>query len=165
LEFITVDVVKEIINEVNIHNEGPSNFESLFNVRKLKGKYNISMLNSDKTWVDFASNIDVYPRPSYGSETSGYRFELDGVTIGTIIKTLNLNVIEIKVGDTLMVLKVDNADVINYTYSYDEFASTFIPRHEKQFSPISESIINQILTRNTSKQPMEISEMSDSVSG
>ena len=41
LETITVDIVKAIIDEVNIHEEIPTAFEDVFNIEKLEDKYDI----------------------------------------------------------------------------------------------------------------------------
>lgn len=41
LEIITIDVLKAIIQEVNIHNESPTVFKDVFNVKKMSGKFNV----------------------------------------------------------------------------------------------------------------------------
>lgn len=41
LEMITIDIVKAIVNEVNIHNNPPSVFKDIFNVRARSNKFNI----------------------------------------------------------------------------------------------------------------------------
>lgn len=67
LDVITVDIVKSIITEVNIHNEAPDTFGDVFNVSKLKGKFNV-MLKDEKgefTKKQF-DNISLSPRPDFG---------------------------------------------------------------------------------------------------
>lgn len=41
LETITIDTVKEVLNEVNIHNEDPKVFESVFNVQRTSKTFDI----------------------------------------------------------------------------------------------------------------------------
>ena len=41
LELITVDIVSAIVQEVNIHQESPSNFENVFNVEKIRGSHDV----------------------------------------------------------------------------------------------------------------------------
>ncbi len=48
LEIITIDIVKAIVNEVNIHHESPEQFKDIFNVEKLSGQYNVSVLDADR---------------------------------------------------------------------------------------------------------------------
>ena len=48
LEIITVDIVKSIINEVNIQEESPLNFKNIFNASTRKGKYKVFMEKDDK---------------------------------------------------------------------------------------------------------------------
>jgi hypothetical protein len=45
LNIITVDIVKAVINEVNIHNENPSEFEDIFNVTKKERRFDVYWLN------------------------------------------------------------------------------------------------------------------------
>jgi len=48
LESITIDIAKAVIQEVNIHNEDPEVFSDIFNVKKLSGKYDITIYNEDE---------------------------------------------------------------------------------------------------------------------
>lgn len=41
LETITVDIVKSVVEEVNIHNEPPANFANVFNIKQNGNKYNV----------------------------------------------------------------------------------------------------------------------------
>lgn len=47
LELITVDIVKAVISEVNIHNESPEAFKDVFNVEEKDDKYNIYWLTEN----------------------------------------------------------------------------------------------------------------------
>lgn len=155
LETITVDIVKAIINEVNIHQEGPSAFESIFNVKKLKGKYNISIKEDDGTLSDLAKSVNTYPRPTYSDGHIGYRFEIDGNTIGTITRVIDWTTIEIeplegekgaKLGfDKPIIVKIADADIINYSYAYDDsFGLGLVNKPIKKISEFAKNIIKLI---------------------
>jgi hypothetical protein len=154
LETITVDIVKAIINEVNIHEEGPSAFESIFNVKKLKGRYNISMKDEDGQLVELANSVSVYPRPMFSENHVDYRFEIDNKSIGVVRRVINFSTIEIepfdgekgeKLGFTEpIIIKVEDADIINYTYAYDGYGSSVVNKPKKGVSPFAKNIIDKI---------------------
>lgn len=95
LELITVDIVKSILQEVNIHNESPEKFGDVFNVKKLTGKYNIYTLGEGEIEQITAKNIDIYPRPKYSENTIGYHLEIDNTYLGQITNVLDENIIEV----------------------------------------------------------------------
>lgn len=150
LETITVDIVKAVLNEVNIHEESPTAFEGIFNVKKLKGKYNVSIREEDGTLTEIASNIGVYPRPTFNESNVGEELEVDGVSVGEIVRVVNFNTIEVEpyefedgtpIGfkDNLMI-KIEDADLINYAYAYDGFGSTQVSRPKKKSSEFLKNI-------------------------
>jgi hypothetical protein len=153
LETITVDIVKAVLNEVNIHEEAPTAFESIFNVKKLKGKYNVSIREEDGTLTEIASNISVNPRPMFNEGNVGYELDVDGVTVGEVVRVINYNTIEVEpyeledgsvIGfkDNIMV-KVEDADLINYAYAYDGFGSSQISRPKKKSSDFLKNITKE----------------------
>lgn len=154
LETITVDIVKAIINEVNIHEEGPLAFESIFNVKKIKGKYNISVREDDGTLSELASNASVYPRPTYNENHVGYYFEVDNQSIGKISRVINYSTIEVepfvsddgkRLGfDEPILVKVEDADVINYAYAYDNLGSTMVQKPKKGISSFGKNLLEKI---------------------
>lgn len=150
LETITVDIVKAVLNEVNIHEESPTAFESIFNVKKLKGKYNVSIREEDGTLTEIASNISVNPRPMFNEGSVGYELDVDGVTVGEVVRVINYNTIEVEpyeledgslIGfkDNIMV-KVEDADLVNYAYAYDGFGSSQVSRPKKKSSDFLKNI-------------------------
>lgn len=150
LETITVDIVKAVLNEVNIHEEAPTAFETIFNVKKLKGKYNVSIREEDGTLTEIASNIGVHPRPMFNEGNVGYILEVDGVTVGEIIRVVNYNTVEVEpyeledgslIGfkENIMV-KIEDADLINYAYAYDGFGSAQVSRPKKKSSDFLKNI-------------------------
>ncbi len=150
LETITVDIVKAVLNEVNIHEEAPTAFETIFNVKKLRGKYNVSIREEDGTLTEIASNIGVHPRPMFNEGNVGYGLEVDSVTVGEIVRVVNYNTVEVEpyeledgspVGfkENIMV-KIEDADLINYAYAYDGFGSTQVSRPKKKSSDFLKNI-------------------------
>jgi len=133
LETITIDIVKSVLSEVNIHEEAPSAFESVFNVKKIKGNYNIKLVE-DGQLSELAKNVKVYPRPTFTDSNIGYRFEIDDNTFGRVTRIINWTTVEISpytddkgknIGfDKPIILKIEDADAVNHSYtygSYDEY--------------------------------------------
>jgi hypothetical protein len=159
LETITIDIVKAVINEVNIHEEAPSAFEDVFNVKKIKGNYNVKLVEDGKL-SELAKNVRIYPRPTYNDGTIGYRFEIDGQTIGHVSRIVNWTTIEVspyvddkgkKVGfDEPIIIKIEDADAVNYSYtygSYDEYGmptNDFATSNSKEISDKAKSIIKAL---------------------
>lgn len=159
LETITIDIVKAVINEVNIHEEAPSAFEDVFNVKKIKGNYNVKLVEDGKL-SELAKNVRIYPRPTYNDGTVGYRFEIDGQTIGHVSRIVNWTTIEVspyvddkgkKVGfDEPIIIKIEDADAVNYSYtygSYDEYGmptNDFATSNSKEISDKAKSIIKAL---------------------
>lgn len=52
LQNITIDIAKSVIVEVNIHDELPEQFKSIFNVKQITGKYDLTVLNPDGKTYD-----------------------------------------------------------------------------------------------------------------
>ena len=48
LEQITIDIVKSVLNEVNIHHEDPYTFKNIFNIKLMNKKKNIYKMEIDK---------------------------------------------------------------------------------------------------------------------
>ena len=159
LETITVDIVKAILGEVNIHQEAPSEFEAIFNVKKIKGKFNVQMRDEDGRLVELASNVKVYPKPMYNEGHVGYWLEIDNQRIGQISRVINYSTIEIeplegengkKLGfDEPILIKVGDADTINYSYAYDDdfgvgFGTSGMKKSSKEMSDFAKNIIKKI---------------------
>jgi len=151
LETITVDIVKAIISECNIHNEAPSAFESVFNVKKLKGKYNLSLKEKDGTLTKIAESVNIHPHPNYNDDYVGYSFRIDDSTIGSISRVINWTTIEIEpyknekgqgIGfDDKIILKIEDADIVNYSYAYGDYG---VEKPSKSISKFAKSIIDAV---------------------
>lgn len=109
LETITVDIVKAIIEEVNIHNEDPKEFKDVFNIKMLDDRYNVFEVNEGKTTL-ISSNVRVAPR-KFNQERVGDNFEIEGRYKGDIAAILDEENIIIAVED-------DEDDEIVYNKHY-----------------------------------------------
>jgi hypothetical protein len=130
LQCITVDIVKSVVQEVNIHEESPTEFQDVFNVQKVTGKYSINLKTGDKYSKFIESTRNIYPRPDYKDGNIGDTFQIDGVYIGRIVKVINFNTVNVEpysnskgayIGfDGIQTFKVENAITYNYSYAYSE---------------------------------------------
>ncbi len=148
LEIITVDIVKSIVEEVNIHNEPTEKFRDVFNVRKITGKHNVYLIGPDKNKTEISKKAEIYPRSFAGDpyEFVGRSFSINGEYFGNIIEVLNnetIIVVPISKKKTLedrlekvsgsksktkvsakmvkadpITLLIENADVVNWSYAY-----------------------------------------------
>lgn len=158
LETITVDIVKAVINEVNIHAEGPSAFEDIFNVKKLTGKYNISIREENGAMEELASGANIYPRPTFSDNHIGRQFEIDNQAIGIISKVLNWTSIEVSpfqtdkgrnLGfDKPIILKVSDADIVNYSFAYDTFGASLVDIPKVGKSNLGKTLLTKIEQEN-----------------
>ncbi len=169
LETITVDIVKAVINEVNIHGEGPSEFEDVFNVRKLTGKYNVS-IEEDGQMSEIATNSSVYPRPTFSEGNIGRHFEIDNQSIGVITKVFNWTTIEVSpfqtdkgknLGyDEPIIVKVSDANIVNYSFAYDTYGSSIINVPKNSKSDFGKRFLSKVEDENNKYDNNEESEKS-----
>ena len=87
LELITVDIVKAITDEVNIHDETPDKFENVFNIEKLDVRFNVydkKVKEGEKYEIRFPdAKLQVADFSKY---QRGQRFYIDGSQMGIIKK-------------------------------------------------------------------------------
>lgn len=89
LEIITVDIVKAIVEEVNIHEEDPKLFKDVFNVKTIEDKVNVYEITpTSKTPNLRYPEARVSPR-RLSKELVGYGFEINGRYKGEIISILD----------------------------------------------------------------------------
>jgi molybdopterin converting factor small subunit len=124
---ITIDVVKSIIEEVNIHNESPSVFMDVFNVKKITGKYTVTKLTETKGGEIIEEvlhkGVKIYPR-EFDEDYVGRYFEVDGDYIGQITKVMDADVIAIKPskrGAKEIILKISDYNSIHKNFKYKNF--------------------------------------------
>jgi SpoVK/Ycf46/Vps4 family AAA+-type ATPase len=62
LEHITIDAVKSVCEECNIHDELPAVFENVFNLKKITGKYDVFIIH-EKEKIKVFESIRLWPTP------------------------------------------------------------------------------------------------------
>jgi len=98
LEIITVDIVKAVTHEVNVHEEPPLAFSDVFNVRQITGKYDVYVVSPDKTKETlFKNSVRVGPRRDFDPiETPGNSFSMEGDYLGEIIEALDTDMVKVR---------------------------------------------------------------------
>lgn len=127
LEVITVDIVKSVLSEVNIHAESPTVFQDVFNVKKIKGKYDVKVKDADGQFVIFKEDQQLYRRPRFTDRFIGEWFQVGDDYLGQITKIINYDTIEVspvKGRDNNIlteptIFKCTDSDMKHYSYTYD----------------------------------------------
>lgn len=98
LELITVDIVNSIIDEVNIHNEETANFKDVFNVKKITGKFNISIVDEQGNLTEFKKGSVISPRKIDVEEDQilGNYFYAGNDNLGQIIEVIDYCTIKVE---------------------------------------------------------------------
>ena len=94
LEVISVDVVKAVVTEVNIHKEPPAAFEEVFNAERLSGNYTV-LVQVGNEWKTLAKDCKVNCRPKFNSETVGNWFQADNNIYGRVTRVIDWNTLEV----------------------------------------------------------------------
>ena len=148
LEIITIDVVKSIIEEVNLHNESPTEFMDVFNVKKITGKYSIYEVKTGEdgkqTETELYKGVKLYPR-DFDEERIGSTLQINDEYFGQIEEILSFDTIKVQPyvrdseGDSVtqkeikrgkkvkqqmpdpVVLRIETYDSINKHYRYADY--------------------------------------------
>lgn len=142
LEIITIDVVKSIIEEVNLHDESPIEFMDVFNVKKITGKYSIyEIVENDKgetVEVELNKGVKIYPR-EFDDHVIGRYFQINDEYFGEIKEIVSFDTIIVEVredddDDTprkrnkkpkaprLLTLRIETYDSIHRNFKYSAYA-------------------------------------------
>ena len=160
LEIITVDIVKAICEEVNIHNESPKEFSNIFNVKKITGKYDVYEVG-DKIDTVVKKNAKISPRPDYYPELadSRYSFYVADEYKGVIVEVLDENTVIVEnyeekqketsgtISDLIMPM-VAKSIARSLDFSFDEDSNVKSKSKSKKKNQ-PEAAPEQILTRKT----------------
>lgn len=96
LEIITIDIVKSIIEEVNLHNESPKEFMDVFNVKKITGKYTVYLVTKDEKGKDVETELQkgvkIYPR-EFDEDRIGSSFQIADEYFGEIKEVISFDTI------------------------------------------------------------------------
>ena len=147
LEVITIDVVKSIIEEINIHNESPKEFMDIFNVRKITGKYSVYVVSDKKDdfgqviETQLAKGIKIYPRV-FDEDSVGCSIQLNGDYFGEILEVMSFDTIKVQpygneedelptkrgkktkveIKPEPVILRIETYDSIHANFRYHNFA-------------------------------------------
>ena len=129
LETITVDVVKTIIEEINIHNISPAGLESFMNVKKKGGKYDLYLIEGGNQ-TKIGTSIQLNPSPEFNDRMcNDFDLYVNGTGIGVICDVIDHNTIMVKPYDfsdgenikfsaPIRLMAVES-DVINSVFAYN----------------------------------------------
>lgn len=97
LESITVDIVKSVVEEVNIHNEEPSIFAEVFNTKIVSATANVYKKNLDQIpEIVYSGKINIFPFIPSHLQKDLY---VDNTYLGTIKKVHSQNTVTVEVED------------------------------------------------------------------
>lgn len=100
LETITIDIVKAVIEEVNIHNEAPEKFKDIFNIKAITNRVNVWV--QDKVAGSLTrlekENCTISP-VKFTEDTIEEEFYIGGREIGTIKQVLSEDQIIVELYD------------------------------------------------------------------
>jgi hypothetical protein len=98
LNIITIDIVKAIISEVNIHNQAPQEFQDFFNVKTTTLTYEIYEVIDNNT-VLYSNDIEhsrITLPPPFKNDYLGRYMEVYNREMGEVINIIDNNNIVIK---------------------------------------------------------------------
>jgi hypothetical protein len=144
LEIITIDIVKSIIEEVNLHNESPNEFMDVFNVKKITGKYTIYQVEKDENGkpveTELFKGVKLYPR-EFDDDRVGASLQIGEHYFGCIEEVLSFDTIVVKPYENEeeevptvrgrkrkskiqkpITLRIETYDSINSNYKYFNYA-------------------------------------------
>lgn len=110
LPIITMDLVKAVVEEVNIHNEDPAFFKDIFNVQGDSAEmYNVYVMNEDGSRTEYAKSAVVHPS-FFSVYEEGESLYVQKRRAGTISKFINKSQLLVEVenvpvnddGETIM---------------------------------------------------------------
>jgi hypothetical protein len=89
LPIITMDLVKAVVEEVNIHEQDPALFKDIFNVQGDQADmYNVFRINEDGSRTEYARNATVAPA-YFSAYDEGDSLFVQRKRVGTITKFIN----------------------------------------------------------------------------
>lgn len=99
LDIITVDILKSLIEEINLFNESPEDFYDIFNIKKSILKFNIFELNNDKKQILFekcSSNIgELVFSFSINNDDYDRTLYIENKKVGIVMGVININTIKV----------------------------------------------------------------------
>lgn len=115
LNIITIDIVKEVIKEVNIHQKSPEDFKSIFNVTSAEPQYRIFAITPNGNRKELMSGTDINFKPDYLNKKGKminrsfyYDTKYDDKYVGEIIEVIDNNTIVLQMND---ISGIENANI------------------------------------------------------
>jgi len=103
LNTITVDIVKAVVDEVNIHEEDPKVFKDVFNIKMMDSKYNVyEIIPGQEQPALVAANTSIYPthfEKVHVDDGTYFRIDIDKYDekgMGRIINVVNDNTVVVE---------------------------------------------------------------------
>lgn len=161
LRIITVDIVKCIATEVNIHDELPENFHGVMNMERVINKYNVFVSKNGGPFSKAVAHCRVSPSPHYDSDEHGITLSINGKMYGQITAVLSYNTIELTVYNEMhkpasgvkskCVIKVEPAVQYNYEYMYSDQNESVIsmynaPAVDGLLAPVEDETKNAVVS-------------------
>jgi hypothetical protein len=150
LEVITVDIVKAVLAEVNIHHESPKEFSDVFNIRVLKGNYDVQIQETTGKFATVFENQYLNQRPSYSNGNKGNWLVIDDNYYGKITKIINYNTIEvspinegngrISILDKPTIFKMVDSELKHYSYTHGGFEGYGVTAKELEATPLDNGV-------------------------
>lgn len=96
LNTITVDIVKAVVDEVNIHEEAPEEFRDVLNIKTIDDIYDIYFKDIDGEFKKVYSAVEVSPSDFNAKRIVGYHLIVNGESIGHIKSVMGKNTIKLE---------------------------------------------------------------------
>jgi DNA-directed RNA polymerase subunit F len=96
LKIITVDIVKSILNEVNMFNESPFEFKDIFNITVNTGTYDVVMTDLAGEFVAEFNGVACSPHTPFKSGHVRHSFYLENFTVGRITEVMKYGKFKVK---------------------------------------------------------------------
>ncbi len=128
LEIITVDIVKAVLNEVNIHDESPMEFKDVFNVSVRTGKYKIFLKTGegDKAKFDILkTNATISLRYPFTDRAVNDYFSINRCGVGTVVEVINSSTIVVNVPKKRMMKVAEIMDSVEEEEEYDDYEDDY----------------------------------------
>jgi hypothetical protein len=145
LEIITVDILKEVVKEVNIHNVAPETFKSIFNVKTAKLHYDLSLTTGPNFEQKFLllTSTTLNRVPFYNNKNIGSSFYLDydydSNYIGEISNVHDKEIIQIELENNMdrhiaKILGLEDKSILLYVNLHVKARPSYHKSTENYFS-------------------------------
>jgi hypothetical protein len=141
LRHITVDIVKSVIEEVNIHQESPENFKGVFNVSVRNSKYNVfEVVDEKEILIAQHTDISCHDFTDEDHIAVGSWFNVGGSRYGKFVRALSEDraVFEVEVVDEDLSVKANQIIEAALMSDEEEFNPLVVGKQVKTLMKDSE---------------------------